>query len=268
MNYLLKSKRTPAPRRKQFLISFGIFTIVISLFFLFPSFFSGTFSYAAHTVWSVEQTVLSQSEGLIAFFASRTQLLKDNQSLKDALYDVSSTHTANTVLRAENARLRGILEKVPEGRESILASVLVRPPRTPFDILIVDAGFNHGIKKDSIVTSAGVLLGRVLEVQNSTSQVLLFSTPKTNIDAVISRTGESVHLEGSGGGNFVLVLPRSFDIVVGDILVSPTGDTLIIGEVMHINSDPSSSFQVALLKSPLNINSLRWVLLSPSFNEE
>lgn len=266
MNYLLKSRRTPVPRRRQLLISFVIFAVILSLFFFFPSFFSSTFSYVARMVWSSEQILLNQTEGLTTFFASRTQLVKNNESLKNALSDISLERITNTVLRAENARLREILNRPLDGK-SILASVLVRPPRTPFDILIIDAGENDGIKKDSIVTSDGVLLGRIVSVENHTSQVGLFSTTKEKTLGIISRTGESVELEGSGGGNFVLVSPRSFDVVVGDIVTAPSIDTFVIGEVMHINSDPSSSFQVALLKNPINLNSLRWVMVSPSFNE-
>ena len=267
MNYPLKSKRTPAPRRKQFLISFGIFVILISLFLIVPSFFSGIFSSFARTVWSIERRIGAGGESFLVFFSSRAQLTKDNGVLKEALRDISIERITNTVLRAENARLREILLR-PLERKSILASVLSRPPRTPFDILIIDAGLNQSIKKDSIVTSSGVLLGRIATIENTTSQVVLFSTSGENFDAIISRTGESIRLLGGGGGNFSAVLPRSFDIIVGDIVVSPTIDTLVIGEVMHINSDPSSSFQTALLKSPINTHSLRWVMISSLSDEE
>lgn len=268
MNYPLKSKRNPSSSKRRLFAASVIAVLFLSLFLFAHPFFSDIFKIGFQPFFAARNFILERADFLSAFFVPRAKLDEENRILKGQIESLKFDRIKIEVFRFENARLRELLNEPAGIQEGRLVAVLSRPPYTPFDTLIIDAGAQDTIEKDGSMVYLGVYLGRIIAVETRTSQVLLASAPGEITQAFVVRTGESVRLEGRGDGNFVALLPKAFDVVKGDILQISSLENLIVAEVGHIDTDPASSFQAVYLKSPVNINTLQRAMVYPFLNYE
>ena len=181
-------------------------------------------------------------------------------------------------LKTENEYLRSMLGKNPESSDMILAGVVERPPRSPFDSLVLDIGSDQDILDGDLVFSDGFYaIGTISSVNEHTSTVSLFSSAGQKIDALINSTSEEskddfstttakkknslfpVLVEGRGGGNFYMKLPKNIKVKVGDPVVWPSTETILLGAVEVVESGDGDAYSQVLFKSPINMNSLRYV---------
>ncbi len=146
----------------------------------------------------------------------------------------------------------------------VVAAVLTYPPQTPYDIIIIDAGSNDSLVLGSEVSMPeGPLLGVVSEVFPRRAKVKLFSTNGEETGAVLERNNMPVTLEGTGGGNFRISLPRDIAIERGDRILSRSMSSSLLAVVEEVSVEPTDSFKEILAKSPTNIFSLRFVFITP-----
>jgi cell shape-determining protein MreC len=146
----------------------------------------------------------------------------------------------------------------------VLASVLVRPPRSPYDVIIIDAGSENGISIGSkVYLEEGPILGTVSEVFSRQARVNLFSSNAEEVSGVMERDGLPVTLIGSGGGNFKVSIPRDASVEKGDRILSAETASSILAVVGDISLNSTDSFKDVLAKSPANIFNLRFVLVKP-----
>ena len=184
-------------------------------------------------------------------------------------------------LQTENDYLRSLLGKTPVNSDMILSSVIERPPRTPFDSLILDIGDDQDIAEGDMVFSDGMYaIGIISSVSKHTSTVTLFSSSGQKIDALINSPIEgskdianstttknikdkdylnSVTVEGRGGGNFYMKLPKNIKVKIGDPIVWPSSETIVLGSIEVIDSSEGDAYSQVYFKSPINMNSLRYV---------
>jgi cell shape-determining protein MreC len=134
-------------------------------------------------------------------------------------------------------------------------------------------GEDVGLKVDALVYAFdSIPIGRVKEVNNSTSKVVLFSTSGEKTEVVIdgqpARNALSItpaggdnfmELVGRGGGNFEMVIPRDFELASGTLVHLPGITPYVVAKVEDIISDPRDSLKKALLVSPVNIQNLKFV---------
>lgn len=146
----------------------------------------------------------------------------------------------------------------------IVTSVLTRPPQTPYDVIIIDAGSNESVTIGSEVSlPEGPILGVVSQVFPKSAKVKLFSASGEEINAVLERNDVPVTLVGRGGGNFRLTLPRGVAIERGDRILSSDITARHLATVGEISAEPTDSFKEVLAKSPTNIFTLRFVFVTP-----
>src|SRR3990167_6901335 len=146
----------------------------------------------------------------------------------------------------------------------VVASVLTRPPQTPYDVIVIDAGLNGSITIGSEVSlPEGPILGVVSEVFSKSAKVKLFSASGEETNAVLERNNVPVILIGIGGGNFRLALPRDIAIEKGDRILSSDIASRPLATVADVSVRPTDSFKEVLAKSPTNIFALRFVFVAP-----
>ena len=126
----------------------------------------------------------------------------------------------------ENARLRELLGYVsgPELRdyERIPTRIIAQPP-TPYDQdVLIAAGANDGVKKDSPVVTEDGLVGIVTFVSDNAARVTLLTDPSIAVSALDSETQARGILRRAPGGGSTLVLDR-----VEKDLVVQEGDTIV-----------------------------------------
>lgn len=204
------------------------------------------------------ETIRAGMDNTLQYLSSRTLLSREVSKLQKELTELADLVIQNRILREENSSLRTLAGR-GTGDERILAGVIGKPPLTPFDVILLDAGKRDGIVPGMMVVSGKVFLGKVIETLEDVSKAELFSLGGKTLEGVIARSGTSITLKGRGGGNFEAEVPRPFDIEVGDIISLPGLETLVIADVLSVESDTTAVFKKAFLRTPLTIANLRFV---------
>ena len=259
MNYPLKSSNYEDRRRN--LRNKALLTIVIvvlGILIIASGPIKRVMFYMAEPLWKFENSILNSS--FFEYFKSKQVLIGERVAIEQKLFMAGNLLSINETLQNENEALKSLLNREDTKLKSILASVLVKPPQTPYDMLIVDIGEDYGIKVgDKVVANSNVFIGEVSEVFPSTVKIILYSTPGRKLSVVLGASSISVEAVGIGGGNFNIFLPREVEVKEGDVIVIPSITSNVFGVVEKVNFKDKDSFQTVFFKSPVNISELSFV---------
>lgn len=190
-----------------------------------------------------------------SYFAIRRMVFSGNTEINQ-----NAENAYILALQSENEHLKELLGRKTSEDEFSLAAVLVRPPQTPYDSLIIDAGNNMGLQVgDVIYAEMNFAIGRVVEVNSNTSVVSLFSSSNQKANVLLGSSTTSVTVEGRGGGNFYIKLPKNIELKQGDPVLWPDIETILLGSVDVVDSDDGDAYSHVYFKSPVNIYTLRYV---------
>lgn len=125
-------------------------------------------------------------------------------------------------LGVENATLRAQLEYVPDKRSQfVTARVVADTGGAYFHSLLINAGARQFIRRGQAVIWQGGLIGRIAEVGERTSRVLLMTDINSRIPVVVESTGDRAIVRGDNSSRPVLqFLPDNSPISPGDRIVT------------------------------------------------
>lgn len=259
MSYLLDKKN----QRKKF-ITIILFVLLFSVFILFRSSILGGLSSFSNFVFrpflSLGNVFGDKLYSISSYFSSKSALLQQKQNLENMLEEERSLMSNYTSVLDENFQMKEILGRKNSKSTVLLSGILAKPNQSLYDTLIVDAGTSLGVRVDDRVFAFGnVPIGRVAEVYEKSSKVILFSNPGEKTDVVISGKNIFMQLIGRGGGNFEMVLMNDLALDKGTEVVLPGVNSYVLATVETTISDPRDSFVKVLLSSPVNIQELKFV---------
>lgn len=182
-------------------------------------------------------------------------------------------------LRAENERLRALLELRPSLPTRTLGAEVLYEAADPFSRkLFVDRGQTHGVQQGApVLVDAGVL-GQVTRVYPLTSEVTLLTDKDAAIPVLNPRTQQrSVAFGGAllpGGGALELrFMSGNADVQPGDALVTsgldgiyPPG--LAVARVATVDRKVDSGFARILLEPAARAEAVRHVLVLEPLREQ
>lgn len=128
-----------------------------------------------------------------------------------------------TALRAENDRLRALLDARPRSRDEIRVAEIMAVDANPYrHNIVIDIGERDGVYAGQAIVDADGVIGQVLEVGLFTSQAILISDPSHALPVEVSRNGLRTIANGTGEFDRLDLpfLPNNADIRAGDILVT------------------------------------------------
>lgn len=234
---------------------------ILVLFFVLRSFVPGSITFLATPFWLTGNALTAGVGNTGTFFSDKESLASERDRLRTENAALASRYE---VLAAREADLRVLLGARTEPEKGILAGVLSRPPVSPYDMLIVDAGANAGIASGLRVLGAGgVPLGTVDSVSADSSRIMLYSTPQRETESWVSDARIPVTLIGEGSGAFSADVIRESGIKEGDLVYVAGQGALPIGTVVAVASDPSSPRTRIDIKPNLNPFSVTWVTVMP-----
>lgn len=259
MNYLLKSSsfedRKKNARKRVF---YTATVLVILLFVLATGPVRRAVFSISEPVWQAENSIFNSS--FFQYFKTKQSLIDDKVALEQKLFMAGNLLALNQTLQTENDNLKDLLGRKEIKQKTVLATVLVKPPQTPYDSLIIDIGSDNNIKiGDKVMANANIYIGEVSEVMPSSAKVTLYSTPGRRLSVIISASSVTAEAVGVGGGNFNIQLPREVEVKEGDVITIPSITTNVFGIVEKVNFKDTDSFQTVLFKSPVNISELGFV---------
>ena len=243
--------------------SWGAFALLFAVLcfstrLLAPNFFLQLFA----PVFSVSNAVAETSHSFFNSFSDTATLAAKNEQLE----------TENAALVSENLALAEKIASVSAFEKpvtGILAGVVSRPPESPYDTLIVNAGERAGVVLGleafgppvGEASGGDVPIGRVTEVTADFSRVTLFSAPGMVTHGWVVGASVPIAIYGAGAGAMQASLSRLASVVVGDSVYAPGPGMLPIGVVARIDSDPSATNMMLRIVPRTNLFSLAWVLL-------
>ena len=260
MSYLLKNK--PKNENRGWIILIIILFLSLSvLVYLFPNAIRRVSLAVTKPVWFAGSFVTNSFSGFNNFFVSKNRLVVQNQALHDQITALNLKVVDYDVITKENEDLKSSLGRAGQNKH-IVASILSRPPTSPYDSLVIDVGSTEGVLLgSSVYLSDTVVVGQITNVTPHTSLVSLFSTGGRKQESMLLRTGTSFVIVGSGGGNFKLEVPKDADILWGDSFMYPGLSASLLANVYYIDTNTQSSFKTVYLRIPGNVFSAKYLFV-------
>jgi len=236
----------------------GLIIIILGLLSL--TFFPGALFTLATPFWRFENYLLEKFADNFNLLRAKQTLVAENRRLTEENKRLNYYLIVNDFLKQENEELKSLAGRPSAKLESVLAYVLVKPTKSPYDILVVDVGENFGIKKGDLVSADGsLIIGEVAEVYANSSKVELYSTPNKVLTVLVGSNSIQAEAQGLGAGNFFIKLPKETEIKEGDSVVFPSISTDIFGIVEKVEANSTNTFQNIYFKNPINLAELRFV---------
>jgi len=147
----------------------------------------------------------------------------------------------------ENTRFERLLDfKRKLIYSSVPANVIARDPTNWNTSFIIDKGKNDGLALGMPVVTAGGIVGKVAEVGDVYSRVIVVTDPQFSVPAIVQSSRESGLITGSLQGFCRLrYLSSVAEVQVGDNVITSKLSTsfpegLLIGEIVGVRGNPES----------------------------
>jgi len=198
-------------------------------------------------------------------------LKKENEELKLKIQALLSENVAIIELKKENEILREALEIGLEKEFKLVFAKIIGKDISQ-DTILIDKGSEDGISKNSpVITQQKTLVGKISEVYENFSKVMLVSNKNSSFDAKISDS--EIYGVVKGKGNFKLFLdliPKEKEIKEGDFIVTTSlggvfPEGLLVGEITEVKKLDVEPFQQAEIKPAFDIKEIENLFIITGF---
>ena len=131
-------------------------------------------------------------------FKDHLKLYQDYKNTKLELEILKSKELNNKYIIAENKRLKETIEEIKFSNEDVYAKVLLDKDSPFLKSFIINKGSKQKIKLGMAVLDKGYLVGKIIEVNFSTSRVLLLTDLNSKIPVNIEPGGIQSIMSGTG----------------------------------------------------------------------
>ena len=214
--------------------------------------------------------VVSLPEKYIAYsyraVEEHIRFYNDYNLKKEELEKLKSEKYETIFLKAENKRLKKVLDDINYSSELVIAKVIIDKQSPFLRSIIINKGSKNNINKGMAVLSDSYLIGKVVEVNYTTSRVLLLSDLNSKIPVTIEPGSIQSILSGDGEKSGVLLYIKDNFLIVEESIIytSGTGGLLKsgipIGKIIQNENQNNINFFV-------DFSQLRYVKVS-SYTEE
>ncbi|HIK56029.1 MAG TPA: rod shape-determining protein MreC [Synechococcales cyanobacterium M55_K2018_004] len=168
-------------------------------------------------------------------------------------------------LESQNQQLKELLGyTATQKQQGVIAPIIGRSSDHWWQQVVLGRGSQDGIRQGDVVSGAGGIVGRVVQVTPSTSRVLLISDPTSQVGVLVSRSRYSGVMRGQAGNRAVVeFFDKAPDVKPGDVLTTSSFSQLFppglpIGRIESIDLSKSPAPEaVVVLSAP--ISHLEWV---------
>lgn len=205
----------------------------------------------------VRQWVTAPIGYLTRAFADKDALVTENQMLKAKITELEVRSLQQQV---HQSMYTAFSAEQSYGTQGTVVPVLVRPPYTPYDTLVLDVR-GQSVVQGSQVFVHDVVIGEVTQVDSLTAVVTLFTSPGTKtLVRIASVDAEAV---GHGGGRYVITVPKDVSVEAGAVVVAPRAFNAVLGVAGAIDPDAAGTFQDIHVSLPVAFSALEAVTVVP-----
>lgn len=172
------------------------------------------------------------------------QLWRENRQLHLQLARMSLMLAQRVESGNEVERLREMLKLSSQAEYQVIAAEVIALGADPsVRGIIIDRGFDQGVRENLAVIDADGLVGKVYSVGKSSAQVQLLLDPNFGVAGRLLRGQEECIVRPGGGGKLMLKgIPSTSEIVVGDsVITSGLGGVFPPGLFIGLASEVKTS---------------------------
>jgi rod shape-determining protein MreC len=167
----------------------------------------------------------------------------ENIKLKMQVAELSKVQLRASNLSSENHELRKLLNVTDDLKYNHITSRLVGVNITPLaSVGIIQAGSRDNVKINDLITNQDGLVGKVVNVSQNYSSVMLVSDPNSRVPVITSTSRERGILAKKEDNMQLIYLAEDHNIEIGELIYT-SGDGkiypygLLIGHVAKITED-------------------------------
>ena len=138
--------------------------------------------YRSSFIVSVPENLLKDSYLTIQ---NHKKLYKENEKIKSELEILKAKDLLNEFIISENQRLKNIVDDNLVKSDTIIAKVLSDKSSPYLRSIIINKGSKHKINLGMVVIDGEYLVGKIVEVNYSSSRVLLLSDLNSKIPVIV-----------------------------------------------------------------------------------
>jgi len=185
--------------------------------------------YRASFITSIPGNTISP---MFTTIQSHFKIYEQYELIKLELQQLKNQQDQIAYLKIENDKLKKAIDDTDiYNYESITSKVLVDKESPFLKSVILNKGFNSGLKKGMPVLKGPYFVGRITEVNYLSSRVLLISDLNSKIPVLIEPMGYQAIMSGTGDDLALLdFLPKNHQLEVGNLVfTSGTGGIFFTG---------------------------------------
>lgn len=222
--------------------------------------FSPVFRAASGVLSPVQGALYRTGSGIRDIFQSearRRESESEYEKLKEEQARLQKKLSEMSELEAEVRELRGLLYfQKRTGVKMTVANVIGERTVSSARTVLIDRGSDDGILKDlPVVNQDGILVGKIFEVKEKSSLILLLLDRRSRVAATIQNKDGTIGIVEGGHGisSSMKFIPQGENVEVGNLVITsgleetvPRG--LLIGTVEGVTKDVREPFQEATIK--------------------
>lgn len=203
------------------------------------------------------------------FWSTRESLQEENARLRAEALILHAKIQKLASLRAENLRLRELLNSASTKEETVVVAEVVGLAADPSQhVIVIDKGSADDVHEGQAVIDARGLVGQVIKVARNHSRVMLITDTTHALSVQVNRNGVRAIVEGTGLIDLLELshVAATTDVKVGDLLVSsglggrfPAGYP--VARLSEVTVDPGEPFATVRARPLADLDKTQFVLV-------
>jgi rod shape-determining protein MreC len=216
--------------------------------------------------------------GAIDFLFELRDLRQRNAELEQVTNSLLVENFELREVQRENQLLRSMLSfaQTRPGLDvrgaQIVARVIGQESNNFLEYIMLDLGQSHGIEIGMPVVTDQGLVGRISEVTDTTSKVLLITDASSAVNAVMQSSRLNGVVRGNPGGDLIMdYIPQGAIFSIGEVVLTsglggrfPKG--IPVGQVIEIRQRDIDVFQQAVVRPTVDFRRLELVMVVTNFD--
>jgi len=256
---------------KKIILGIIVFSLIIVFFNIFQkntrNFFYLISSPIQKIFWQIGDKTSDFFEIIINIKGLKKEVNELRAENQELLYKIISLEE----LKKENEGLKQALNVGLEKEFELEFAKIIGKDITR-DYVLINKGLEDGIKNGfPVISSQKTLLGRVDEVYENFSRVILISDAKSAFDAKVQNKEIYGVVKGKGNLNiFFDLIPLKSEIETGDVLITSTMEGvfpkgLLVGTIKEVKKGGAKPFQTAEIESFFNLKEIDSVFIITNY---
>ena len=176
--------------------------------------------YRSSFIVSVPENLLKDSYLTIQ---NQKKLYKENEKIKSELEILKAKDLLNEFIISENQRLKNIVDDHLVKSDTIIAKVLSDKSSPYLRSIIINKGSKHKVNLGMVVIDGEYLVGKIVEVNYSSSRVLLLSDLNSKIPVIVEPNTVISILSGTGKDYGVIQYSKKYEDIKNESVIYTSG---------------------------------------------